>query len=104
MSDDKLKLDLEALDKLSPELNTLATNLTKKADNPPKVEAGDTPTMAAVRRLATQAMPSVQRAFAGRCANVADLSVQTRHGFGDTEEHVRQLIESVAGLSRGGGR
>ncbi|WP_078322659.1 hypothetical protein [Mycobacteroides chelonae] len=104
MSDDKLKLDLEALGKLSPELNSLAANLRKRADSPPKVEAGETPTMEAVRRLATQAMPAVQRTFAGRCANVADLSVQTQHGFGDTEEHVRQLIESVAGLSRGGGR
>ncbi|OHU29123.1 hypothetical protein [Mycobacteroides chelonae] len=97
-----MKLDLEALDKLSPELKKIATDLTKKADNPPKVEAGDTPTMEAVRRLATRAMPGVQRAFAGRCSNLADLSVQTRNGFGDTEEHVTQLIQSVAGLARGG--
>ena len=102
MTDDKLKVDLEALEKLSPELKKLATNLTNKAASPPKVEDGDTPTMEAIRRLATQTMPSVQRAFAGRCANLADLSMQTKNGFGDTEEHVTQLIQSVAGLSRGG--
>ncbi|PVA77651.1 hypothetical protein [Mycobacteroides abscessus] len=102
MSDDKLRLALEALDKLSPELNTMADKLNKAASSPAEVKDGDAPSLVAARRLATQALPGLQRAFAGRCSNVADLSVQTRNGFGDTEDHVTQLIQSVTGLSRGG--
>ncbi|WP_457226645.1 hypothetical protein [Mycobacteroides abscessus] len=102
MSDDKLRLALEALDKLSPELNTMAKKLNEQAANPAKVKDGDVPSQVAARRLVTQALPGLQRAFAGRCSNVADLSVQTRNGFGDTEDHVTQLIQSVTGLSRGG--
>lgn len=101
MSDDKLKLDLEALGKLSPELSDIAKRVNAKASSPAKIEAGEAPSLVAVRELVTQAIPGLQRAFAGRCANVADLSVQTRNGFGDTEEHVTQLIASVSGLSRG---
>ncbi|CPT93929.1 Hypothetical protein ERS075552_00636 [Mycobacteroides abscessus] len=102
MSDDKLKLDLEALDKLSPELSDIAKRVNAKAASPAKIEAGEAPSLVAVRELVTQAIPGLQRAFAGRCSNVADLSVQTKNGFGDTEEHVTRLIASVTGLSRGG--
>ncbi len=101
MSDDKLRLTLEALDKLSPELHGMATKLDGQAANPAKVEAGDAPSLVAARRLVTQALPGLQRAFAGRCSNVADLSAQTKNGFGDTEDHVTQLIKSVTGLSQG---
>lgn len=101
MSDDKLKLDLEALDKLSPTLKDIAKRVNAKADNPAKIEAGEAPSLVAIRELVTQAIPGLQRAFAARCTNVADLSVQTRNGFGDTEEHVTRLIASVTGLSRG---
>ncbi|SKR81387.1 hypothetical protein [Mycobacteroides abscessus] len=101
MSDDKLKLDLEALDKLSPELGDIAKRMNAKAASPAKIAAGGAPSLVAVRELVTQAIPGLQRAFAGRCSNVADLSVQTKNGFGDTEEHVTRLIASVTGLSRG---
>lgn len=103
MSDENLKVDLEALGKLSPELDTLGKKLYGKAANPPKVEAGDAPSLVAVRELLTQAIPGLQRAFAGRCTNVADWSVQAKNGFGDTEEHVTQLIRSTGGLSRTAG-
>ncbi|MUM19907.1 hypothetical protein FZI91_04370 [Mycobacterium sp. CBMA271] len=102
MSDDKLKVALEALDKLSPELQGMAKQLNGQAASPAKVKDGDVPSQVAARRLVMQALPGLQRAFAGRCSNVADLSVQTKNGFGDTEEHVTQLIQSVTGLSRGG--
>ncbi|SKR18985.1 Uncharacterised protein [Mycobacteroides abscessus subsp. abscessus] len=100
MSDEQLKVDLEALGKLSAELSTLGKKLSGKAANPPKVEAGDAPSLVAVRELLTQAIPGLQRAFAGRCTNVAEWSVQAKNGFGDTEEHVTQLIRSTSGLSR----
>ncbi|SKG10803.1 Uncharacterised protein [Mycobacteroides abscessus subsp. massiliense] len=102
MSDEKLRLALEALDKLSPQLNTMARKLNEQAANPSKVKDGDVPSQGAAWRLVIQALPGLQRAFAGRCTNVADLSIQTRNGFGDTEDHVTQLIQSVTGLSRGG--
>ncbi|WP_193604097.1 hypothetical protein [Mycobacteroides abscessus] len=95
-----MKVDLEALGKLSPELNTLANKLSGKAARPPKVEAGEAPSLVAVRELLSQAIPGLQRAFAGRCTNVADWSVQAKNGFGDTEEHVTQLIKSTGALSR----
>lgn len=101
VSDEKLKVDLEALGKLSPELRGYAKKLTDKASNPPKVEAGDTPSMQALQRLAMQVMPDLQRAFAGRCTNVADVSVQAKNGFANTDDDLRKLIESVSGLSRG---
>ncbi|DAZ90186.1 Uncharacterised protein [Mycobacteroides abscessus subsp. bolletii] len=100
MSDDKLKVDLDALDKLAPDMSARAKRVYDKAASPAKIAAGEAPSLVAVRELVTQAVPDLQRAFAGRCANVADLSVQTKNGFGDTEEHVTRLIMSVTGLSR----
>ncbi|ALR11045.1 hypothetical protein [Mycobacteroides saopaulense] len=95
-----MDVDLEALRKLSPELREQAHKLCNRADNPARVEPGDAPSLKAVRRLVTEVIPELQRMFAARCVNMADLSQQAQTRFGDTEEYVRQTILSAASLSR----
>ncbi|ORA29752.1 hypothetical protein BST18_07725 [Mycobacteroides abscessus subsp. bolletii] len=86
--------------KLSPELREQAHKLCNRADNPARVEPGDAPSLTAVRRLVTEVIPELQRMFAARCVNMADLAQQAQTRFGDTEEYVRQTILSAAALSR----
>ncbi|SIG37863.1 Uncharacterised protein [Mycobacteroides abscessus subsp. abscessus] len=97
---DQLKVDLEALGKLSPQLHGMSDKLSTAAASPGTVKEGDNPSLVAARKLVQQAIPDLQKAFAGRCSNVADFSVQAKNGFGDTDEHLRQLIQSATGLAR----
>lgn len=99
---DQLRVDLEALRRLSTDLQEMSAKLVERADNASEIAFEDTPSLKAIRRLVEHALPGVQRAFAGRCANMADVSVQATAGIGDTDAHLRQLIHSVAPLSRGG--
>lgn len=99
MSDDKLKIDLEALGKLSPDLQGLATRLTKAASSHPGGESGRSPATVAISKLVSKSIPNMQRSLAARLNTVADLSAQTVTQFGDTEEHITQTIRSAAGLA-----
>lgn len=99
MSDDKLKADLAALGKLSPELQGLASKLTKAASAHPGGESGRSPATVAIGKLVGKSIPNLQRTLAARLNTVADLSAQTVTQFGDTEEHVAQAIRSAAGLA-----
>lgn len=99
MSDDKLKIDLEALGKLSPDLQGLATKLTKAANSHPGGESGRSPATVAIGKLVSKSIPNMQRSLAARLNTVADLSAQTVTQFGDTEEHITQTIRSAAGLA-----
>ncbi|CPS24996.1 Uncharacterised protein [Mycobacteroides abscessus subsp. abscessus] len=99
VSDEQLKVDLAALGKLSPQLQGLATKLTKAATSHPGGESGRSPATVAIGKLVSRSIPNVQRTLAARLNTVADLSAQTVTQFGDTEEHVTQTIRSAAGLA-----
>ncbi|SKQ83034.1 hypothetical protein [Mycobacteroides abscessus] len=99
MSDDQLKVDLAALATLSPQLQGLATKLTKAASAHPGGESGRSPATVAIGKLVSKSIPNLQRTLAARLNTVADLSAQTVTQFGDTEEHVTQAIRSAAGLA-----
>jgi len=99
VSDEQLKVDLAALGKLSPQLQGLATKLTKAATSHPGGESGRSPATVAIGKLVSKSVPNVQRSLAARLNTVADLSAQTVTQFGDTEEHVTQAIRSAAGLA-----
>lgn len=99
MSDEQVKVDLAALGKLSPELQGLATKLTKAASAHPGGESGRSPATVAIGKLVEKSIPGLQRTLAARLNTVADLSAQTVAQFGDTEEHIEQAIRSAAGLA-----
>lgn len=99
MSDDQLKVDLAALGKLSPQLQGLGAKLAKAASAHPGGESGRSPATVAIGKLVSKSIPNVQRSLAARLNTVADLSAQTVAQFGDTEEHVTQMIRSAAGLA-----
>jgi len=96
---EQLEVDLDALGKLSPELQGLATKLTTAANSHSGVESGGSPATTAIRALVEKSIPGVQRTLAARLNTVADLSQQAKTQFGDTEAHIQQTIRSAAGLA-----
>lgn len=96
---DQLKVDLEALERLSPQLEVLATKLADAArKSSSSVISADSPSAAAAQRLSGQAIPGLQRTVAARLRTVADWSVQARNGFATTEEDICNLFRASSAL------
>ncbi|MDO3068472.1 hypothetical protein P5W11_09635 [Mycobacteroides abscessus subsp. bolletii] len=96
---EQLEVDLDALGKLSPQLEGFAAKLTKAAESHPGGESGASPSTVAIRALVEKSIPGLQRTLAARLNTVADLTQQAKTQFGDTEEHIQQTIKSAAGLA-----
>lgn len=95
---EELKVDLEALGRLSPQLTDLAAKVSEAAGKARSAPSGDSPSAKAAQTVAGQVLPGVQKMVATRISNVADVVEQTRTQFGDTEEHIQASLASVGNL------
>ncbi|OBI82497.1 hypothetical protein [Mycobacterium asiaticum] len=101
----QLELELQALGRLRPELQTLGEVLRMVAHRPSAGAvpdaAVDSPSLVAARAVSYETIPDLQTVVADRFTTVGDLIEQARNAFARTEGDLMAVIESAGTLAPG---
>ncbi|MBN7310358.1 hypothetical protein [Mycobacteroides abscessus] len=96
---DPIKLDLEALGRLRPQIESLVDRI--KSETPTaSSSAGADPALAALQDLTGRTLPNVQKIVTGFMGNFAEVEEAGRRGFIATEEHGAALFRAMPDLHR----
>lgn len=96
-----LQADLDALGRMSKNLQDLASATKMEAETPGMTSPGldsDMPSLTAARAMSNHSVPEIQRTIADRYTEVSDLVAQARSQFNKSEEDVRATILSAGNL------
>lgn len=96
---DALKLDLEALGRLRPQIESLVDKINSETPAP-SASTGADPALAALHDLTGRTLPNVQKIVTGFMGNFAEVEEAGRRGFIATEEHGAALFRVMPDLHR----
>ncbi|WP_100523975.1 hypothetical protein [Mycobacteroides abscessus] len=100
---DRLKVDLEALGRLCPQVKELAQAIQGDAASSAGSASGGTdPALAAIASLTSRTLPNTEKIVAGWMNVFAEVCEAGRQGFIANEEHGVALMKSVPTLGRAG--
>jgi hypothetical protein len=97
-----LQVDIDALGRLLPQLNSLSAELSKGA--PASIPAGGTvdaaavPSLAAAQEMSARTLPVAQAAVAARFGKIGELIEKARAGFVKSDGELQQAINTVPTL------
>lgn len=101
----QLELELQALGRLRPELQTLGEVLRMVAHRPSAGAvpdaAADSPSLVAARAVSYETVPDLQTVVADRFTTVGNLIEQARNAFARTDGDLIAVIESAGTLAPG---
>lgn len=94
-----LRADLDALDRLGKQIETLKGEL--RSDIAPAASSpGASPALVALQRLATETLPNVGNAFLGWMGAFNDVRGAFLSGVIETEEHGIAVMRSIGNMSQ----
>lgn len=94
-----LRADLDALDRLGKQIETLRGEL--RSDIAPGASSpGASPALVALQRLATETLPNVGHAFVGWMGAFNDVRGAFLSGVIETEEHGVAVMRSIGNMSQ----
>lgn len=94
-----IKADLEALDKLGKQIDSLRTELRGDIATGGASSPAASPALAALQRLATETLPNVGHALVGWTGAFNDVRGAFLSGVIETEEHGVAVMRSIGNMS-----
>lgn len=102
MTDHDLRVDLDALGRLKPQLDQLAGEVKEgvPGEIPAAgvVDAGAVPSLAAAQEMTTRTLPVVKSAVAGRLMKVGELIDHARSGFVTADGQLLSAVNKLPTL------
>ncbi|AMU74076.1 hypothetical protein A3O06_04940 [Mycobacteroides abscessus] len=95
-----IKADLDALDRLGKQIDTLAVELRADIPTGGAVSAGASPALVALQALATEVLPTVGHTFIGWMGAFNDVRGAFLSGVIETEEHGVAVMRSIGNMSQ----
>lgn len=95
-----LRADLDALDRLGKQIDTLRGELRSDIHTGGASSPGAGPALAALQRLATETLPNVGNALVGWTGAFNDVRGAFLSGVIETEEHGMAVMRSIGNMSK----
>ncbi|SHZ35796.1 Uncharacterised protein [Mycobacteroides abscessus subsp. bolletii] len=95
-----IKADLEALDRLGKQIDTLRGEMRGEIPAGGAASAGADPALAALQKLTTETLPNVGHAFVGWMGAFNEVRGAFLSGVIENEEHGVAVMRSIGNMSR----